>query len=391
MISVTHLRACLLLATSVVHGRACAATREAVRRKLPSPTSGVPTLDAWLLATEADSRPDMGIGQILSMPTQAQRELSASVKALQTADFEADAKQDTSGDAIRRFRNWLAECDRQAGRWTQACPWQREGKGSLSNTVYRTVFARRYRLSRPVCAQGSDTCKCGKRHSADLFDRHDGDHDEADCESRNGLKTHAHNFLADALKQFLEECNFRNVRLEHKYWDKARVGEEKTRRVPDILATHPTTGREYVIDCRIFWNTMSDSSSGGYASYTSTGHGARKGEQDKRDSWKDAMMRRRAEGFDDVEFVPFSIEVGGVWGPAARRFFDGCLATANDARDVDFYHWSSQSFGEVWKDALSVLMARERARIGMAASEGDLSRRIVAYAYDEQEDSAADT
>ena len=176
-----------------------------------------------------------------------------------------------------------------------------------------------------------------------------------------------------------------------KYWDKARVGEEKTRRVPDILATHPTSGREYVIDCRIFWNTMSDSSSGGYASYTSTGWGSRKGEQEKRDSWEDAMMRRRAEGFDDVEFVPFSIEVGGVWGPAARRFFDGCLATANDARDVDFYHWSSQSFGEFWKDALSVLMARERARIGLAASEGDLSRRIVAYAYDDQEDSAADT
>ena len=54
-------------------------------------------------------------------------------------------------------------------------------------------------------------------------------------------------------------------------------------------------------------------------------------------------------------------------------------------------HWSSQSFGEFWKDALSVLMARERARIGLAASEGDLSRRIVAYAYDDQEDSAAYT
>ena len=37
------------------------------------------------------------------------------------------------------------------------------------------------------------------------------------------------------------------------------------------------------------------------------------------------------------------------------------------------------------------MMARERARIGLAASEGDLSRRIVAYAYDDQEDSAADT
>ena len=49
------------------------------------------------------------------------------------------------------------------------------------------------------------------------------------------------------------------------------------------------------------------------------------------------------------------------------------------------------SVGEFWKDALSVLMARERARIGLAASEGDLSRRIVAYAYDDQEDSAAGT
>ena len=37
------------------------------------------------------------------------------------------------------------------------------------------------------------------------------------------------------------------------------------------------------------------------------------------------------------------------------------------------------------------MMARERARIGLAASEGDLSRRIVAYAYGDQEDSAADT
>ena len=54
-------------------------------------------------------------------------------------------------------------------------------------------------------------------------------------------------------------------------------------------------------------------------------------------------------------------------------------------------HWSSQSFGEFWKDALSVLMARERARIGLAASEGDLSRRIVAYAYDDQEGAAAYT
>ena len=36
-------------------------------------------------------------------------------------------------------------------------------------------------------------------------------------------------------------------------------------------------------------------------------------------------------------------------------------------------------------------MAHEWAWIGLAASEGDLSRRIVAYAYGDQEDSAADT
>ena len=62
---------------------------------------------------------------------------------------------------------------------------------------------------------------------------------------------------------------------------------------------------------------------------------------------------------------------------------------ANTDRDIDFYHWSSQSFGDFWKDALSVLMARERARIGLAASKGDWPRRIAAYARDEQEDAAA--
>ena len=62
---------------------------------------------------------------------------------------------------------------------------------------------------------------------------------------------------------------------------------------------------------------------------------------------------------------------------------------AHTDRDIDFYHWSSQSFGDFWKDALSVLMARERARIGLAASKGDWPRRIAEYARDDQEDAAA--
>ena len=108
-------------------------TRTALARNLTSPTSGVPSLDAWLLATDSDVR------NIRAMPQKAQRELSASVKALQVADFETDARADQSPGALRRFKNWLAECDRQAGRWTQAVPWQREGKNSLSSTFASIV------------------------------------------------------------------------------------------------------------------------------------------------------------------------------------------------------------------------------------------------------------
>ena len=52
-------------------------TRTALARNLTSPTSGVPSLDAWLLATDSDVR------NIRAMPQKAQRELSASVKAIQ--------------------------------------------------------------------------------------------------------------------------------------------------------------------------------------------------------------------------------------------------------------------------------------------------------------------
>ena len=34
----------------------------------------------------------------------------------------------------------------------------------------------------------------------------------------------SNNFLADTLKQFLIECGFTSVSVEHKYWDNARIG-----------------------------------------------------------------------------------------------------------------------------------------------------------------------
>ena len=78
-----------------------------------------------------------------------------------------------------------------------------------------------------------------------------------------------------------------------------------------------------------------------------------------------------------VEFVPFSIEAGGVWGPAARKFFRECVALADDDRDVDLYHWSSTRFSRAWFDSLSVLVARGRAKVSAAAAASDWPKRIL--------------
>ena len=72
-------------------------------------------------------------------------------------------------------------------------------------------------------------------------------------------------------------------------------------------------------------------------------------------------------------------------------FFDGCLDAANTGRDIDFYHWPSQSFGGFWKGAFCSDGPRACAGrlVRGSASKGDWSRRIAAYARGEQEDAAA--
>ena len=175
------------------------------------------------------------------------------------------------------------------------------------------------------------------------------------------------------------------VRSEYKYWDSARVGTDMTRRVPDVVCTHPHTQVEYVIDARIFWNSMGAGSMG-YISYDHTGWGAEYGEQEKEASWKEAIQRRREWAAHDVEFVPFSIEAGGVWGPAAKRFFETCLKLADSDRDVDLYHWSSGQFSSTWYDTMSILVAKGRAKVGVAASAADWSKRIRDMQYADYED-----
>ena len=93
---------------------------------------------------------------------------------------------------------------------------------------------------------------------------------------------------------------------------------------------------------------------------------------------------------EQLEFVPFSIEASGVWGPAATRFFaEAAFYNHYNNRDIDRYHWSSEKFLSLWRTKFSVLMARERGRIGADAALGDIPKRLWAHAFDENDDGPA--
>ena len=274
-----------------------------------------------------------------------------------------------------------------AGRWATVVPWDRQGHLNLTNTNYLLAFCRRYRLERPRRLRGRDgVCACGHRSGGMRAD-FDGDHDECDCPKRQWAKSLVHHTIVDALCRFLKDCGFDNVDKEVKFWDPCREGTDKSRRVPDVVCTHPHSGKQYVVDARIFWNSLS-SSSAGYVAYADTGWGAESGERQKRASWDKAVRRKRDVSACDVDFVPFSLEAGGVWGPAATKFFRECMAVAGGDRDIDLYHWSTPRFSSVWQDTLSVLVARGRARVSVSASAADWPKRIRDMQYVDHDDFA---
>ena len=99
------------------------------------------------------------------------------------------------------------------------------------------------------------------------------------------------------------------------------------------------------------------------------------GEKDKERRWREAIRHRQDRVAHDVRFVPFCVEVGGAWGSKAKTFFQTCVALAGDDRDIDLYHWSSERFSAAWKTTISVLVAKGRARVGVAASAADWPKR----------------
>ena len=63
-------------------------------------------------------------------------------------------------------------------------------------------------------------------------------------------------------------------------------------------------------------------------------------------------------------------------GSAAKTFFNTCVVLAGDDRDIDLYHWSSERFSAAWRTTISVLVAKGRARVGVAAAAADWPKRI---------------
>jgi hypothetical protein len=106
------------------------------------------------------------------------------------------------------------------------------------------------------------------------------------------------------------------------------------------------------------------------------------GEREKWDSWR-AVLRRNhrhaAHTMPVTRFVPFSVEISGASGPAARRFHKEALAHVNNAFDIEYFHWSSPHSTAFWWQAFSVCTAREWGRIGMVAFEGVWAWRIQVF------------
>ena len=55
---------------------------------------------------------------------------------------------------------------------------------------------------------------------------------------------------------------------------------------------------------------------------------------------------------------------------------DPHFVEAGDDRDIDLYHWSSERFSAAWRTTISVLVAKGRARVGVAAAATDWPKRI---------------
>ena len=77
---------------------------------------------------------------------------------------------------------------------------------------------------------------------------------------------------------------------------------------------------------------------------------------------------------ESAVFVPFGVEIAGELDEEARAFYSQCLEWANGHNDVGSCHWIAMSFRRHCNMRFGVLLCRERARIGLAATKGATTR-----------------
>jgi hypothetical protein len=189
----------------------------------------------------------------------------------------------------------------------------------------------------------------------------------------------------------MRQDGLQRVRTQYRQWDYSAVGTDRTRRVPDVVGWSADGLTEYVVDTRISWSVMSNSSAGGASTYESSGDMARAGEREKWKNWRHALRRALLAGRDEsrVKFVPFSLEISGVWGPAATEFFRLRESHRRNLRDNDYFHWSSQSWRDYWLDAISICLARGRGQIGTEVARTDAFHRQATHSVSESEGEAS--
>ena len=107
------------------------------------------------------------------------------------------------------------------------------------------------------------------------------------------------------------------------------------------LPPPPPSARTYVLNLVCLRGACSNLRVGGFVGYEETGSLAADGDREKRDSWSAALRRNHrhvAHTTPVTRFVPFSVEISGNWGPAARRFHKEALAHVNNAFDIENFH-----------------------------------------------------
>ena len=64
-------------------------------------------------------------------------------------------------------------------------------------------------------------------------------------------------------------------------------------------------------------------------------------------------------------------------------------ALRRNLRDIDYFHWSSQSWRDYWLDAISICLARGRGQIGTEVARTDVFHRQATHSVSGSEGEAS--